>query len=355
MAQLILPYPDFLPNTKIKSSEVDANFSAIKDKINGQLDADNLRYPFLASEQLGVDKSGTATDTTQGYNSRSLILRGSGWDGAVAQDRDMIWRNVVTSATVYRAALIKKEGATETELLGLNQAGQFTLPLVYKPSIDPAANTKLLDLQNAAGTSRFSVDLEGDVLVPGTISVTGASSLGAISALGAIAANVLPDANATRNLGASGTRWNAIYGVSLDLSGQAKVNGTITVNGTGQSTVYGTLYALGVGPHSYEDELRLLQGGSGKARWMLEATSDDTRFDVFNGTSWLTGIEIERATANVAFLGTGSFGSGTKVIFIANTSTAPSANPSGGGILYVELGALKYRGSGGTITTIAAA
>ena len=40
--------------------------------------------------------------------------------------------------------------------------------------------------------------------------------------------------------------------------------------------------------------------------------------------------------------------------FIGN-STAPAANPSGGGYIYVESGALKYRGSSGTVTTLAAA
>lgn len=34
-------------------------------------------------------------------------------------------------------------------------------------------------------------------------------------------------------------------------------------------------------------------------------------------------------------------------------STAPAANATGGGYLYVEAGALKYRGSSGTVTTIA--
>ena len=46
--------------------------------------------------------------------------------------------------------------------------------------------------------------------------------------------------------------------------------------------------------------------------------------------------------------------SSAKTIHIAN-GTAPTANPTGGGVLYVEAGALKYRGSSGTITTIAAA
>lgn len=34
-------------------------------------------------------------------------------------------------------------------------------------------------------------------------------------------------------------------------------------------------------------------------------------------------------------------------------ATVPTANPTGGGVLYVEAGALKYRGSSGTVTTIA--
>lgn len=41
-------------------------------------------------------------------------------------------------------------------------------------------------------------------------------------------------------------------------------------------------------------------------------------------------------------------------LFIGN-ATAPGANPASGGYLYVEAGALKYRGSSGTVTTIGAA
>jgi len=46
---------------------------------------------------------------------------------------------------------------------------------------------------------------------------------------------------------------------------------------------------------------------------------------------------------------------GARVMYIANATTVPASNPSGGGVLYVEGGALKYRGSSGTVTTIAAA
>jgi len=60
-------------------------------------------------------------------------------------------------------------------------------------------------------------------------------------------------------------------------------------------------------------------------------------------------------TGNVGFGTTDQFGSGAKVIGIANAATVPTTNPGGGGVLYVEAGALKWRGSSGTITTIAPA
>lgn len=67
------------------------------------------------------------------------------------------------------------------------------------------------------------------------------------------------------------------------------------------------------------------------------------------------------STANNYFAGgvgigtTDQFGSGVRVVGIANATTAPTTNPTGGGVLYVEAGALKFRGSSGTVTTIALA
>ena len=46
--------------------------------------------------------------------------------------------------------------------------------------------------------------------------------------------------------------------------------------------------------------------------------------------------------------------SSVSTIHISN-GTIPSADPTGGGVLYVEAGALKFRGSSGTVTTIAVA
>lgn len=59
--------------------------------------------------------------------------------------------------------------------------------------------------------------------------------------------------------------------------------------------------------------------------------------------------------AGASVMAVGQWSGADKAIYILNTTTAPSANPTGGGYLYCEGGALKYRGSSGTITTIAAA
>jgi hypothetical protein len=76
---------------------------------------------------------------------------------------------------------------------------------------------------------------------------------------------------------------------------------------------------------------------------------DDTGFET------IAVFQRLAAGGNVGIRTTSQFGGGQGVIAIASVSVAPTVNPAGGGILYVEDGALKYRGSNGTVTTIAPA
>jgi hypothetical protein len=62
---------------------------------------------------------------------------------------------------------------------------------------------------------------------------------------------------------------------------------------------------------------------------------------------------VPQNSGNFGIGTTDQFGDGVKVIGIANATTVPTSNPTGGGVLYVDGGALKYRGSSGTVTTIA--
>jgi len=78
-------------------------------------------------------------------------------------------------------------------------------------------------------------------------------------------------------------------------------------------------------------------------------------FGITSVTLGSTPVMFADASGNLAVNGSGGFGGGTGVVFIANRTAAPTTNPTGGGILYCESGALKFRGSSGTVTTIAPA
>ncbi|MET9435886.1 hyaluronoglucosaminidase [Streptomyces sp. NPDC006551] len=59
--------------------------------------------------------------------------------------------------------------------------------------------------------------------------------------------------------------------------------------------------------------------------------------------------------AQFGVAGAESYGGGDGVVGIRNATTPPTTNPSNGGVLFVEAGALKWRGSAGSVTVIAPA
>jgi hypothetical protein len=77
--------------------------------------------------------------------------------------------------------------------------------------------------------------------------------------------------------------------------------------------------------------------------------------DIGDTTNFNTVIKIQSNRNVSMFASTSSYGGGAGVLNLNNATTVPTSNPTGGGILYVEAGALKYRGSSGTITTLGAA
>jgi len=96
-----------------------------------------------------------------------------------------------------------------------------------------------------------------------------------------------------------------------------------------------------------------------KGKYEIAVQSD--KFQINGRTANNKGFETiavfqrEAAGGNIGIRTTSQFGGGQGVIAIANASVAPSVNPAGGGILYVENGALKYLGSSGEVTVLAPA
>lgn len=100
----------------------------------------------------------------------------------------------------------------------------------------------------------------------------------------------------------------------------------------------------------------IVMASAGTDRWSIQMRNDLTNDLVLRNTArGHTSVVFEdRATApNIQMLSnTKAFGGGVGVIGVSNATLVPSSNPSGGGILYVESGSLKYRGSAGTVTTL---
>jgi hypothetical protein len=131
------------------------------------------------------------------------------------------------------------------------------------------------------------------------------------------------------------------------------------------------LYLNNLGSTATSDcSIRMDNAGTGDTlitMWNPKTTSTNYSFGIDDSDSkrfkLQTGVAIDggaffladSAGTNVGILTPGNatnFQSGVGVIFIGNRTTVPTGNPTGGGFLYVDAGALKYRGTSGTVTTV---
>ena len=100
-------------------------------------------------------------------------------------------------------------------------------------------------------------------------------------------------------------------------------------------------------------------GNPARGKYEIAVQSDELqingRKEDDSGFETIMVFQRPGAGGNIGFRTGSQFGAGQGVMAIANATVTPSVNPGGGGVLYVEGGALKYRGSNGTVTTIAPA
>jgi len=145
------------------------------------------------------------------------------------------------------------------------------------------------------------------------------------------------------------------------------IQGTVVGNSNSISTTSGSLLEFNVfgdgNTYSAGDpaglevvgQFLVLTGRTGKFQTIVGQGDGATEANnIMIVADWDQSAVLTGPAGNFQFFNlTPSIGGGSGVIGISNRTTAPTSNPSGGGILYCEAGALKYRGSGGTVTTIA--
>jgi hypothetical protein len=162
---------------------------------------------------------------------------------------------------------------------------------------------------------------------------------------------ILPDQIGNANLVVGSN--DASYNGSLSIYGNVSTSTGASIRNFGSGNAFNSLTVDGAG-----DPYLLFSIGTTR-RYSIgidnSVTGDPLK--ITTGTSSANpsvGTELIRLTfdGNLGLNGA-SFGGGVGVMFVLDAVTIPNSNPTGGGIFYVEGGALKYRGSAGTITTIA--
>ncbi len=151
-------------------------------------------------------------------------------------------------------------------------------------------------------------------------------------------------------------QWStaSLFSMSATVSSILAFYHILGTSNVADGSVIADIRAYGYHTDGYDQGARIVAivdgtpgNGDMPGRWEFRTSPDGSATPV-------TRMVIQ-ANGNIAIGSAGSYGNGVKVVFVENCTTAPTANPTGGGILYVESGALKYRGSGGTVTTLGAA
>lgn len=197
-----------------------------------------------------------------------------------------------TTAMVY--------AATGTHIAITSQAAT-TVPLCVKGAASQSAN--LVELQNSAGTVQWAI------------------AGGTTNKITGLWGNI-----ETAQFG--GSTGN---GVAIGVVFRSIVIGTNSVN-----LVKSLAWVTNLESGSQTPDIGLLRNAAG----VLEVNDSNS------------GTFRDLVLRNVGLNGVISAGGGVGVASIKNATTVPTTNPTGGGILYAESGALKYRGSSGTVTTL---
>jgi len=227
----------------------------------------------------------------------------------------------------------------------------------YKPATASPHNTLTGDVKIASG--KLGVVANPDATIYGLFRDTGVLDgyfglcvdLGLSSGAGA-AGNLI---GVTGRAMAKSAATSFVYGLSF-LAGAASA----TVSATDIAAVLASLYLLSGSTaegHNFEGNdpvgsISIMYGfrqkgltvGTERHPFYDDGTTEDAdkHANVFK-------------TSTQFFSTTIALGGGAGVMGIANAAVVPSSNPAGGGVLYAQAGALKWRGSGGTVTTIAPA
>jgi hypothetical protein len=300
--------------------------------------------------------------------------------GAASQSVDLLQLQNSAGTNQFR---VDQGGMTVTNSLGVAGSpsgisyAYFTtpqanaIPVVIRGASGQTAN--LFVLQNNAGTTQGAVDGSGNAVF-GRLRLHNGTPTPDASAIrllvetfaGQVGAVVKGAASQTANLQEWQTSDGSVraFVSAFGLFATGSPAAILLNSGGGNSRVsVSTVSTLDTGitirgVASQSANLLELQNSAASVLFSVTSSGNvrapnGVGTNAIQGQDTLTAIVVHNGRGITVGTGASIQGGGTGVIGIANAGTVPTSNPTGGGILYVEAGALKFRGSSGTITTIA--
>lgn len=264
-----------------------------------------------------------------------------------------LWTNNAERWRVDAAGLVNIGQSALTAQLGVQSGAAARSALIVRMAASQSADA--LQVQTSSGANRFQVSPVGNLAAMG-------APTSAIIGLNLGTGGERLDSTGNPAL-ISGTIINSLSGNvnGVQIVAETRFAGSISSISTYLSnvTLNNAASAVGTITHFQANGPTLTAGATATTSVGVringqKVTGVTTGYSIFApGTDDLAHFAhpLLLGGANTA-LPTSMVGAG---IVLGNIGTVPTGNPSSGGTLYSEAGALKWRGSSGTVTTLAAA
>lgn len=323
----------------VTSPSENAVFDALATKQDALVSGTNIKTvngtSLLGSGDLVISGGGGAievgtTAVTSGTVGR-VFFQGVG--NVAQQSASLFWDNTNARLGV---------GATpaSTVRLDVRAQGALSTDIVFR--VRNSADTR--DLFNVRGNKTIEF-LADNPATNGGLNITAdAYNAPIINAYNSFGLNILKIDASNNLIGVSGLGSMRVGNLTTD-----GYIGMITPSTNNRFLklvdAFGNEY-LSLGGNTYD-------GTGGTSMTLKTTTNNGTNFITFSRSNNTNKFVISDQ-ANVG-IGQDTFGTSAKYVLAMANATAPTTSPTGCGQLYVEGGALKFRGSSGTVTTIAVA